>query len=132
MAPVRLEDSLSDAACISSVADSVAYNPGIFICSCLVFIFTTAFKKSPSLSSRAQLGRLNSTIDDTLALFKSPDEDIDLQRRVPRCGEYIHLKQVQINACLSEICLLRAEKDDTSWREYFRSIKKCTSMCAPF
>ncbi|PBK75580.1 hypothetical protein ARMSODRAFT_949856 [Armillaria solidipes] len=119
MPPIDLKGSFSGATWVSSVASSVSDNPGILL-SCLVFICTVAYKTSPPLSPRTELERLNHDIDDIWVQYESGD-DVDPDRRR---ATYIRLKQIQIEACVFEICLLQAKKADTSWSRYFSSTTK--------
>ncbi|PBL03720.1 hypothetical protein ARMGADRAFT_1004434 [Armillaria gallica] len=120
MPPIDLEGSFSDATWISSAVSSVADNPGIALFSCLVFICTLAYKISPPLSPRTQLEQLNHDIEDIWVLFNEYESGNNDRHR----ATYIRLKQIQIEACVFEICLLQAKKTDASWSEYFRSTTK--------
>ncbi|KAK0450120.1 hypothetical protein EV421DRAFT_1305516 [Armillaria borealis] len=120
MPPIDLTGSFSDATWISSAVSSVADNPGIFLFSCLLFIGTVAYKISPPLSPRTQLEQLNHDIDDIWTLFNEYESGDNDRRR----ATYVRLKQIQIDACVFEICLLQAKKADASWSQYFSSTKK--------
>ncbi|PBL04049.1 hypothetical protein ARMGADRAFT_1070535 [Armillaria gallica] len=119
--PVDLQSSISTATWIFSLASSITDNPEISVLSCLIFICTIAYKISPPLSPRAQLELLKHNIDEIIVLFDASSDDMDFEHR---CETRTHLKQIQIDACGSEIRLLNTEKDDISWREYLRSSKK--------
>ncbi|SJL00095.1 uncharacterized protein ARMOST_03407 [Armillaria ostoyae] len=120
MPPIDLKGSLPDATWISSAVSSVSDNPGILLLSCLLFTCTVAYKISPPFSPRTQLERLNRDIDDIWALFNEYESGDNDRRR----ATYIRLKQIQIDACVFEICLLQAKKADASWSQYFSSTKK--------
>ncbi|KAK0193718.1 hypothetical protein F5146DRAFT_1134508 [Armillaria mellea] len=107
---------------ISSVMSSAADNPEILLLSCLLFICTVAYKISPPLSPHTQLEQLNRNIDDVWALFNEYSESGDVDDR--RRATYIRLKQIQIDACVFEICLLQAKQTDASWSQYFSSTRK--------
>ncbi|KAK0469861.1 uncharacterized protein EV420DRAFT_72416 [Desarmillaria tabescens] len=124
MPPVDLKGSFSKITWISSVACSVADNPGIFLFLCLAFISIVAYRMSPPLSPRTQLEQLNHDVDDIWDLFNASGDDVGPDRRRYRRATYNRLKQIQMGACTFEICLLQVAKDDASWREYFRSAKK--------
>ncbi|KAK0480362.1 hypothetical protein IW261DRAFT_1623789 [Armillaria novae-zelandiae] len=115
---IDIQSTISSATGISSLASSLTDITAIIVVSSFVTSMI-AYKLSPLLSPRAQLVQLNRNIDDLLTLLDtSSGMDADHRDQVST-----HLKQIQIDACVAELRLLNAQRDDVSWREYIRSSK---------
>ncbi|SJK99763.1 uncharacterized protein ARMOST_03074 [Armillaria ostoyae] len=116
---IDVQSSISNATGISSLASSLTDITAIVVVSSLVASMI-AYRMSPLLSPRAQLEQLNRNIDEIFALLDASSGHMDADHRDQAS---IRLKQIQIDACVAELRLLNAQKDDVPWREHFRSSK---------